>query len=385
MKVIFLNRSLKEYTGAGRFALALIREFKNLISGFECAVLTTEPSSHPLDVPIIYRNKFKLFATIPAIIKIFKTYDIVHALDAWPYGVVAALAVQKMRVVSRKRPKLIITAIGTGAVKPLYSWWRRPIMAWAYKKADKVVAVSNNTKREILKFLPNLKIEVINHGVDITKFQNPNDKSQINSKIQNLKPYILSAGFLKERKGFEFSIRAFAEIADKYPKITYVIFGTDNYPDNREYNRLKKIAENLGVGNRVKFLSYDNEWFGGHGRISDEDLANLYRGAELFVLLPQDFNKDIEGFGLVFLEAAAASLPVIATRGTSAEDAVRDGKNGLLVPVGEYKEAAEAIGKILSDQNLKTSFSAESLKFAKEMSWEKAARAYQKIYESLKV
>jgi len=370
MRVIFLNRSLKEYTGAGRFALALIRELKNLTPGLECAVLTTEPSGHPLDAPIIYGNKFKLFAAIPAIRKVFKRYDVIHALDAWPYGVVAVFASLGLR------KKVIITAIGSGAIRPLYNFWRRPIMKWAYRKADKVVAVSNNTKKEILKFLPGLDITVINHGVSLANFQFP-----LNDKFQNLKPYILSTGFLKERKGFEYSIRAFAEIAGQYPKITYAIFGTDNYPDNREYKRLKKVAENLGVGDRVKFLSYDEQWFGGRGRISDEDLAALYKSAELFILLPQDFNKDIEGFGLVFLEAAAAGLPVIATKGTSAEDAVRDGKNGLLVSVGDYKKAAEVITKILSDQSLKKSFSEESIKFAREMSWEKVARAYKKIYD----
>lgn len=380
MRICYLNRNLKEYTGAGRFGSALIGQLKSTIPNLECAILTTEPSNHPLVSPLIYGNKIKLLLAIPKIRGIFKKNEIVHALDGWPYGVVAAIA-----LIGLKRPKLIITAVGTGAVKPLYDWKRRWLMKWAYRRAGAVAAVSGNTKREIQKFLPDLKIEVINHGVDATKFQiNPNPPSApIGGGGQNLKPYILSTGFLKERKGFEFSIRAFAEIANRFPKVTYAIFGTDNYPDEREYKRLKQLAEELGVGKRVAFLSYEERWFGGKGRISDEELIALYKNAELFILLPQDFNRDMEGFGLVFLEAAACGLPVIATKGTSAEDAVHDGKNGILAPTKDYKEAAKAMEKILSDEELKKSFSEESLKFAKEMSWERAARSYKTIYDTL--
>lgn len=366
MTIAYLNHNTNSSTGAGRFYTALSAAMKKVVPNVATEALTTEN--------ILYPNKFKLLLALPAIKKILSRCDLIHALDGWPYGVIAAWANKTL-----KKP-LIITAIGTGAVKPLYSWWRRPILKWAYRRADKVVAVSNNTKKEIQKFLPDLNIEVINHGVDYERFQVLGVQHQ---EIKKLRPYILSAGFIKERKGYEFSIRAFAAIADRYPKLNYAILGTDNYADLREYKRLSKLAEDLGVGDRVIFLSYDKRYFGGNGRIPDEELAVLYKNAELFILLPQDFHKDIEGFGLVFLEAAAAGLPVIATRETSAEDAVRDGQNGILVAPKDHQEAAVALDKILSDQKLRQKMSAESLKFAKEMSWEKAANSYKEIYSLL--
>ena len=131
------------------------------------------------------------------------------------------------------------------------------------------------------------------------------------------------------------------------------------------------------------FAAYDAQKGFGRKQISNEELIGLYKNAELFLLLPQDINKDIEGFGLVFLEAASCGLPIVSSLGTSAEDAVADGRNGILVNSKNTDEAALAISQILSNSDLRARFSAESIKFAKEMSWDKAAGLYQKIYKSL--
>lgn len=367
MRVYYLNHDLKDKTGAGRFGLAILNAIKNQKSDLDFSVLTSEASGHEKERPIIYSNKLRLLFVFLKIRKEFKKCDVIHALDGWPYGFIAAFASLGLK------KKLIITAIGTGAVQPLYSWWKRPLIKWAYKKADVVTAISSNTKREILKIMPNLNIEVINHGVDYEKFvsdsKNPNtfESFELNANISNRvsKPYILSVGTLKKRKGFEYSIRAFAEIAPRFPDLKYVIVGK-----GPEEGNLKSEIEKLGINSRVIFLS----------GLSEEELISLYKNAELFILLPQDDNKDIEGFGLVFLEAAACVLPVVATKNTSAEDAVLDGKNGLLVKPRDFTEAAAAMEKILSDENLKDRFSQRSLKFAKSMSWEKAAASYLRLY-----
>ena len=73
----------------------------------------------------------------------------------------------------------------------------------------------------------------------------------------------------------------------------------------------------------------DIEFF---NRLSDEALSDLYRRAKLFILTSINEDHHFEGFGLVFLEAAAAALPVIGTFGNGIEDAVKDCYNGFLVP-----------------------------------------------------
>lgn len=348
MRICYLNHDTRNNTGAGRFYNFFTRAVKKAIPGIDIEVLTSEN--------ILYPNKLKLFFALPVIRKILKRCDIIHALDGWPYGVIAALA-----TLGLKR-KLIITAIGTGAVQPLYSWWRRAILKWAYRKADRVIAVSHNTQKEILKIVPDLKIEVINHGVDFTKFTSMAGTSddRWSSDVKKLKPYILSVGAWKARKGFEYSIKAFEEIKDKFPNLKYVI--------------VSKVPEEIKAKyERITFLE----------NINEEKLIALYKNAELFILLPQDINKDIEGFGLAFLEAAAAGLPVIATKESSAEDAVLDGQSGILVPPRDWKAAAEAMRKILGNSNLRKSFSENSLKFAQSMSWDIVAKKYKVLYEDL--
>ena len=352
MKICYLNQTLKANSGAGNFYNSLSSAVKKIIPGVQIEALSSEN--------LLFPNKFKLLLALPAIRKVLSRCDIIHALDGWPYGVIAAFANKTLG-----KP-LIITAIGTGAVQPLYDWKRRWLMKWAYRKADKVIAVSNNTKKEILKFLPDLKVEVTPHGVDVAKYQVVSSRYQEQAK--KLQPYILSVGSLKKRKGFAYSLEAFAKIAASFPDLKYVIVG-----GGPEREALRLQVGSWKLEDRVIFLS----------NVHRDYVNALYQNAELFMLLPQDDQKDIEGFGLVFLEAAACGLPVIATKGTSAEDATRDGVNSILVPTRSSSEAAEAIVKILSNKNLKKSFYEESIKLASEMTWEKAALLYKNAYYSI--
>lgn len=358
MKICYLNHDLKAHTGCGRFCLFLIKEIKNILPQAQITVLTSELAGHSLEQPILKNKIWQVVFALSKIRRIFKECDVIHALDGWPYGVIAVLASWGLK------KKIIITAIGSGAVAPLYSFWRRPIISWAYRHTSEFTAISHNTQKEILKILPKLKIKVINHGVDAEKFRH------ISSKIQDTryKPYILSVGTLKRRKGYEYSIRAFAEIAPKFPELKYVIVGRGSESEN-----LKLKIKNLKLEEKVIFLNGLNE----------ESLLDLYRNAELFILLPQDIAKDIEGFGLVFLEAAACGLPVVSAKDTSAEDAVLDGQNGFLVPPQDFAAAGEAMAKILRDKNLRENFSRASLEFAQKMSWQKTAIEYSKLYPKL--
>ncbi len=363
MKIIYLNHDFHPNTGAGRFGRALVGGVKQARPDLDLQLLSTESDSDGdfNSRPLIHSNRFRLLLALPKIRAAFRACDLIHALDGWPYGFIAAIASFGLK------KRLIITAIGTGAVKPLYNPIKRTLLGWAYRRADRLTAISNNTKREILKIFPDLKIEVINHGVDYKKFETHNSQLTTYNKF---KPYILSVGALKKRKGLEYSIRAFAEVSKNFPGLRYLIFGK-----GEEYKDLKNLSESLEVSERVEFLSYTL-----NRHISDQELADLYKNAELFVLLPQDFQKDIEGFGLVFLEAAAAGLPVIGASGTSAEDAIRNGENGFLVDAQNPLFAAEAMKKILSDKKMLDNMSQESIKFAKEMSWGKAVSHYIQLY-----
>ena len=341
-KICFLTHNLKQDNGAGVFSSRLIQG----LSGFE-SVTFTHWELFPL---------WRFFRKLAVI----KSCDLIHALDAFPYGILAVFA----GVLFNK--KVIITAVGTGAVNRLYHPFYSLFLKWAYRRADRVVAISNFTKREILKKIPDLKIEVINHGVDAERFQ------VSGSKFQDLKPYILSVGTLRWRKGYHRSIAAFAEVSKVFPNLKYVIVGK-RY-QNDYYNRLRLEIRDLKLEGKIIILdNIDKEGV----------LIQLYKNAELFCLMSQTANHDMEGFGLVFLEAAAAGLPVVGTQGSGVDDAVSEGKNAFLVEPRDEKACAEAIKSILEKPDLRINMSKESLKLAASFSWEKKIGEYSELYKNL--
>lgn len=360
MTICFLNHDLNPSTGAGRFGKNLIGRLEAADSHIRVIVLTTVGCGDPRESPILFQNWFRLILAIPRIRRVFRNADIIHALDGYPYGVIAVFASLGLR------KKVIITAIGTGAIQPL-SDWRRPLMRWAYRKAARVIAVSRNTRREILAELPDLDVAVVNHAVDADEFLHSNDDEltpQERATIASLEPYIMSVGGWKKRKGFEYSFSAYAEVRKHFSQFRYVICGIGPKPH---------LESPLGLHGSVHYFKGVRWQF----------LKALYRHATLFFLLPVDDEKDIEGFGFAFLEAAASGLPVIGTRDSGAEDSLQDGINGFLVPPRDVHAAAEAIEKILASQELQKKFSSGSRAFSRAMNWSRVLNAYFAIYHAV--
>jgi len=94
-------------------------------------------------------------------------------------------------------------------------------------------------------------------------------------------------------------------------------------------------------------------------------------------------NHHFEGFGIVYLEAAASGLPIVATSNSGASSAVKDGYNGLLVHQNDLRATTDAVLKILEDSEFKTKLGNNSREWVKEFSWEKIITDYNKIYSNL--
>ena len=361
MKILFLTHDLRGDYGAGVFSHRLVKAMMD--HGNKVVVLTSESSGSPIEKAILYPQKMKLLREFLHIRRIMKDCDIIHALDGFPYGVLAVLLSRGLG------KKVIITAVGSGAIIPLYSRFWVWIMRYSYRHADRVTAISNFTKQEILKRVHGLSIHVINHGVDVKRFE----RAQMGGgELEVYQPYILSVGTLRWRKGYHFSIRAFAKIAKEFPDISYVIVGKKYKEDY--YVRLQNLIDELGLRNRIFILEDVND---------REKLAHVYKSAELFCLFSQNVNHDVEGFGLVFLEAAAAGLPVVGAKNCGIDDAVKEGENGFLVATRNPDDFANAILEILRDPELKKRMGEHSLAFAKECAWEKRIGEYIDIYNHI--
>jgi len=361
MKICFLTHNLRQDNGTGVFSKRLILGIKEGL-GADVVILTTAGSNSDFEKPILSPNKIRLLGKIFAIRKIIKDCDVIHPLDTFPYGIVAIVASLGLR------KKIILGTLGSGAVIPLYSPLYSRLTKFTYRKADRVVAVSNFMKQEILNKVPNLKIDVIFPGIDLK----PHSQKKYIIK-ENMKPYILSVGSLRWRKGYKVSIQAFAIVSKKFPEMKYVIIGK-KYA-NKYFDQINKMIADLGLAEKVFVLT---------GVDDEKELEQYYHEAELFFLMSLNVRHELEGFGLVYLEAAMRGLPIVSSLGCGVEEAVNNNQNGILVSQYDYKAATEAIIKILSNQELKKSMSEKSLTWVKNFEWTDQIKKYLLIYNELK-
>ena len=139
---------------------------------------------------------------------------------------------------------------------------------------------------------------------------------------------------LVPRKGMDTLVRAAAQLAPERPDLQVAIAGA-----GRDRHRLARLAARLGAP--VHFL----------GRLDDDQIAALHASADVFAMLCRTRWRGLEqeGFGIVFLEAAAAGVPQVAGRSGGAHEAVVHGETGIVLDPTTPQRAAEAIGTLLDD------------------------------------
>jgi phosphatidylinositol alpha-1,6-mannosyltransferase len=307
-----------------------------------------------------FHHKIKFLLNFRKVFALAQKVDLIHVFDTYPYGFLAVL-------VGRLTNKpVILTAVGTGSIKGLRSFPTSFLMKYTLKKSSRITAISHFVKNEILAVWPELKIEVICPGVSANESRLTNDNY---SEQFADKDYILSVGSFKRRKGYDVSIKIFKSLLEKHPNLYYVIVANPD-KSNEYYGDIEKLIQDHDLVGRVIIVN----------NLSDNQLQTIYRGAKLFILLSRNDNQDIEGFGLVFLEAAATGTPVIGCLGTGAEDAILDKVNGYLVDINDEEDIIKKANNILSDEALASNFSQGSLSLADKMSWENKIKDYVQIY-----
>jgi len=350
-------------------AIKIFETSQKNIANLKATFLVTKSSNFAGELPILYTNKYKLVANFFKIRSFAKNGNIVHAIDSFPFGVIGALACIGTDT------KLVITGIGSGAIQMFDHYLYKYLLRWAYRRATVVTAISHYIASEIKKNVPELDVIVINPGIDFDEMKKVDISRQLPEEVVFKKPFILTVGMIKRRKGYHVAIPAFAEVLKKFPDLKYVIVGYPSEKADEDYKmELKKLAIDLGVADRVFFLGFIDD---------RSDLYAIYRNAELFCLLPQDIGKDVEGFGLVFLEAAVNGLPVVAGSGSGADDAVLDGENGYLVSSSDVMMVSQAIIKILDNKELRNNFKISSQQFALRMNWDTIGLKYIDIYNKI--
>ena len=189
------------------------------------------------------------------------------------------------------------------------------------------------------------RVAVVPPGVDTARFR-PLDAEHKARARHHLGlppdgPLVVSISRLVPRKGMDVLIRAAAGLMASFPDLTIAIGGS-----GRDSARLQRLIESTDAP--VRLL----------GRVEEEMLPELYGAADVFVMACRDrwHGLEQEGFGIVFLEAAACGVPQVAGRSGGAAEAVADGETGIVVDdPADPGEVARALRRLLADPGLRRS------------------------------
>lgn len=249
-----------------------------------------------------------------------------------------------------------------------YSLYIRNLLKLVVKKVDKIIAVSNNTKGDLMGILkvPEEKIEVV-YGAADERFYPISDREvleRIRRKYGIDKNVILFVGNLELRKNVPKIFEAYHILKDKIGKDYEIVICGDK---KWAFDHIKDSVERFGIKDKVIFTGY----------VPEEDMVVLYNIANLFV-----FPSLYEGFGLPVLEAMKCGIPTVVSDRSSMPEVVSDAS--MLVNPEDSNEVADAIYRLITDPTLREEKIKAGILRAKEFTWEKSAVKMIKIYEGLR-
>ncbi|MDD5437821.1 MAG: glycosyltransferase [Patescibacteria group bacterium] len=231
-------------------------------------------------------------------------------------------------------PDYVVLFHGTD-LKRIRTSWRKWLLKKVGRKAKRLIVNSQATKVALQKLMPAADVMVLTPGVKPFEGLISRHDARTRLGIAQDTKLVLAVCRLVERKGIDTLLQALSRVVVEEPKVELAVVGQGEYAEP-----LHQLAALLKIKVR---------WIEG---ASDDELANWYSAADIFCLPSREQADDVEGFGMVFLEAAMAGLPVIAGQGWGTEEAVLNNVTGFVVPA--WKDpVAEALVKLLRDENLR--------------------------------
>jgi|SRR3989339_171439 len=303
---------------------------------------------------------FFIYSLIKALYLIkTKEIDVIYLAD----GILSPIGAILKRLTNKK---VVITIHGKEVTynNKLY----QKVISKLINMSNLIICVSKKTQEEAIKIgVAQSKISVINNGVNQKEFVLDKPKTLSRNEISNKigiklsnKKILLTNGRLIRRKG----VRWFVEevIPNLRENVVYIISG-----DGPERKEIEKSIVNNNLEEKVFLL----------GSISQDDLKLLYNSADLFIMPNIHINGDLEGFGIVAIEASSCGLQVIASRVDGIPDAVLNGKTGWLV---EEKDTNSFIKRI-NRKPIKSDIIIKETK--KNFDWEIVTNKYLYLIEKM--
>ncbi|MGF6881029.1 phosphatidylinositol alpha-1,6-mannosyltransferase [Nocardia sp. GAS34] len=228
---------------------------------------------------------------------------------------------------------------------------------------DTITYVSKYTRRRFAAaFGPHAALEYLSPGVDAEAFRpDPAARAELRARYGlGERPTILCLSRLVPRKGQDMLIIAMREIRDRVDGAVLVIAGGGPYED-----RLRVLATALELDDHVVFT----------GRVPSAELAAHHTIADVFAMpcRTRGAGLDVEGLGIVYLEASASGVPVVAGKSGGAPETVQEGRTGHVVDGRSPVEITDAIVSVLSDRDAAAEMGAAGLEWVRSQ-WQWDAR-----------
>jgi phosphatidylinositol alpha-1,6-mannosyltransferase len=289
----------------------------------------------------VIRDRSKILLPTPQVIKICQRIIIDRKITRVAFGAAAPLGVMARAMRRAGAQKIIALTHGHEV------WWAKVMpfslaIRFMSKEMDAITYLGSYTKGEISRALnknDKAKLVQIAPGIDVDHFI-PTDSSQLRAEYGLTdKSVIISVGRLVHRKGQDKLIASLPAIKAAVPNVHLVLVGVGPYQKH-----LEKLALKLKVSNCVTFI----------GRINYAELPRYICLGDIFAMPSRSrfFGLEVEGLGIVYLEASACGLPVVGGKSGGAPDAVLAGETGFVVDGTNTLEISEACIELLNNPEL---------------------------------
>jgi glycosyltransferase involved in cell wall biosynthesis len=295
--------------------------------------------------------------------------DLVHSMDAWPWGVYGDWLARKSGGV----PHLITThgRYGYIAQNRIVDrlWYRRVL-----KRASGMISVSEAVRRAVLArfgdVMPPERFRVMYNPIDFRQLE---IVGKLPVDVPADGPLLLAVTRFSPVKDVETLARSMKHVREKFPDVPLFVVGPGNHDGNAYFRMVRDIVANEKIEG-VHFF----------GRASKDVLSAFYRRASMLVHAARTLPDDFEASGLILWEAGVYSLPCVATDSGGIGELIATDVNGILVPEHDPKALADGIVALLRDPERGRRLGAGNLARAKQQTWSDYVTAQVKLYREMR-
>lgn len=314
--------------GIARLCGGIIQELRNRSLPY---LVVTNVSSDEMDSDNIVRisgNRGKVEWDILRFLKQHSTKEDIVLCDTWhPAGIISLLSGRKTYILCHGAELLPGDGFFRKHIKPFYR-------KWVLEHCGGAIANSHYTEKLVCAIAPEIRTIAIPLPVD-TKVFHPTKAKEVNDNVLR----ICSISRIEKFKGHDFVLKTIASLPEYYKsRIQFTIGGKGPYLDE-----LKRIALSLDLQGLVQFKGF----------ISEVDLCDFYSSHDIFILCTREEpdNHQVEGFGLVFVEAQACGTAAIGTNTGGIPDAISNGNGGWLIEQDSQPELTDLFKTLIDNKS----------------------------------